>query len=51
MGQLTFILVNFLETAENDFIKMNDFRVFSAKVDKSEWVLSKSKIGKKREEF
>ena len=42
-----FILVNFLETAENNFLKMNGFRVFWAKVDKSEWVLGKSEIRKK----
>ncbi len=43
-----FIFCNFLETAENNFIKMNGFSVFSVKVDKSEWVLSKSKIAAKR---
>ena len=47
MGQLTFILVNFLETAKNNFRKMNGFRVFWAKVDKNEWVLGKSEIRKK----
>jgi hypothetical protein len=47
-GQLMFILVNFLETAENGFIKMNGFRVFWAKVDENEWVLGKSKIATKK---
>jgi len=44
---LTFIFYNFLETVKNNFIKMDGFRVFSAKVDKNEWVLSKNKIRKK----
>ena len=42
-----FIFCNFLETAENNFIKMNGFSVFSVKVDKSEWVLSIIEIRKK----
>ena len=42
-----FILVNFLGTAKNNFRKINGFRGFWVKVDKSEWVLSKSKIAKK----
>lgn len=46
MGQLIFILVNFLGTAKNNFRKMNGFRVFWAKVDKNEWVLGKSEIAK-----
>ena len=51
MAQLTLILVNFLETVENNFIKMKGFRVFWVKVSKNGPVLSKSEIGKKREGF
>jgi hypothetical protein len=40
-----FIFCDFPETAKNYLIKMNGFSGFSAKVDKNEWVLSKSKIG------
>ena len=42
-----FILVNFLEAVENNFLKMNGFGGFWAKVDENGWVLSKSEIAKK----